>query len=68
MQRELSIAEATLELEITSLTGKVQFELFSQDGQHYIHSSEYPLFFTFSAYDYDRLASIDYRLISGDNP
>lgn len=66
MQRELSIAEATLELEITSLTGKVRFELFSQDGQHYIHSSKHSLFFKIGAYDFDQLSGIDFRLISGE--
>jgi len=66
-QRDLAEAEADLVFTVESLAGKVTLELFHLDGKHYIHSSEYPLFFTLSAYDYDRLASIDYRLISGDN-
>lgn len=66
-QRDLAEAEADRIFAVESLAGKVTLELFQHDGKHYIHSSEYPLFFTLSAYDYDRLASIDYRLISGDN-
>lgn len=66
-QRDLAEAEADLIFTVESLAGTVTLELFLLDGKHYIHSSEYPLFFTLSAYDYDRLASIDYRLISGDN-
>ena len=66
-QRDLAEAEADLVFTVESLAGKVTLELFHQDGKHYIHSSEFPLFFTLSAYDYDRLDSIDYRLISGDN-
>jgi hypothetical protein len=66
-QRDLAAAEADLVFTVESLAGKVTLELFQLDGKHYIHSNEYPLFFTLSAYDYDRLSSIDYRLISGDN-
>lgn len=66
-QRYLADAEADLVFAVESLAGKITLELFHLDGKHYIHSSEYPLFFTLSAYDYDRLASIDYRMISGDN-
>lgn len=66
MQRELSLAEATLELVIHSLAGETRLELFLQDKQHYIHSSEYSLFFKISAYYYDRLAGIDLGLISGE--
>ena len=66
MQRELSLAEASLELAVHSLAGETHFELFLQDGQHYIHSSEYSLFFKISAYDFDLLAGIDFRLISGE--
>jgi hypothetical protein len=66
MQRELSLAEATLELTIHSLTGETRLELFLQDNQHYIHSSEYSLFFKIGAYHYDQLTGIDLDLISGE--
>lgn len=66
-QRDLSAAEADMVFTVESLAGKVTLELFQYGDKHYIHSSEYPLFFTLSAYDYDRLASIDQRRISGDN-
>ena len=67
MQRDLSEAESDLILQISSLAGDVTLELFESEGQHYIHSSEYPLFFSLSGFEYDRLTGIDYRLISGDS-
>ncbi len=65
-QRDLAESEAERIFRIESLAGEVTLELFSQGDQYFIHSSEYPLFFTLGAYDYDRLASIDARLISGE--
>jgi Domain of unknown function (DUF4340) len=65
-QRELAGAEPELVLRVESLTGEVTLELFRHNDKHFIHSSEYPLFFTLSAYDFDRLTSIDFRLISGE--
>ncbi len=66
MQRELSAAEADLVLKIQSLAGEVTLELVSLNNEYFIHSSEYPLFFKLSAYDYDRLTKIDISLISGE--
>ncbi len=65
-QRDLAETEAELLLEVESLGGPVKLELFTLGEQHFIHSSEYPLFFTVSAYDYERLTDIDFRLISGE--
>lgn len=65
-QRDLAEAEAELLLEVESLGGAVKLELFTMGEQHFIHSSEYPLFFTISGYDYERLTGIDFRLISGE--
>lgn len=65
-QRDLAEAEAELLLEVESLGGTVSLELFRLGDRHFIHSSEYPLFFTISAYDYERLTGIDFRLISGE--
>jgi hypothetical protein len=66
-QRDLATAEAELELNIEGLAGTVTLELFQLEGRYYIHSSEYPLFFTLGNTAYDRLTSIDFRLISGEN-
>jgi len=66
LQRELSAIESDLVLKIHSLAGKVTLELVSLNDAHFIHSSEYPLFFKLSAYDFDRLTKIDIRLISGE--
>ena len=53
-------------LNVESLAGEATLELFHREDRHYIHSSEYPLFFTLGAWDYDRLTGIDFRLISGE--
>jgi hypothetical protein len=66
LQRELFTVEADLVLHIQSLAGEVTLELITLDGNHFIHSSEYPLFFELSAYDFDRLMGIDFRLVSGE--
>jgi Domain of unknown function (DUF4340) len=66
LQRELSAAEADLVLKIQSLAGAVTLQLISLNNAYFIHSSEYPLFFKLSAYDFDRLTKIDIRLISGE--
>lgn len=67
LQNELSTAEADLLLQVESLSGNISLGLFSLDGKHFISSSEYPYFFKLSAYDYDRLAGIDFLLISGED-
>jgi hypothetical protein len=67
LQRELSVAEDDLVIRIQSLAGVVTLELVTLNGEHFIHSSEFPLFFTCSAYDFDRLTGIDARLISGED-
>ncbi len=66
LQRELSAVEADLILKIQSLAGEVSLELLTLNDKYFIHSSQYPLFFKLSAYDFDRLTGIDFRLISGE--
>lgn len=66
-QRDLAEAEADMVFSIDSLAGAVTLEFFRKGERYFIHSSEYPLFFSLSAYDYDRLASIDAQLISGEH-
>jgi len=65
-QRDLSEAEADLVLQVQSLAGETTLELFTLEQEHFVHSSEYALFFGLSAYDFDRLTGIDFRLISGE--
>jgi len=66
LPRELSAVEADLILKIQGLEGEVSLELLTLNDNYFIHSSEYPLFFKLSAYDFDRLMGIDVRLISGE--
>jgi hypothetical protein len=65
-QRDLASMEADLILDIQSLRGEITLELRSLNDTYYLHSSEYPLFFKLSAYDFDRLVTIDVGLISGE--
>ena len=67
VQRELSEAEADLILQVRSLTGTTTLELFTVAEEHFVSSSQYTLFFKLSAYDFDRLTGIDFRLISGES-
>ncbi|MDG1944254.1 MAG: DUF4340 domain-containing protein [Halioglobus sp.] len=67
MQRDLSVTEADLRFTIESLAGTVTLELFSTEDQHFIHSSEFAQFFKISTYDFEQLAGIDFRLISGED-
>jgi hypothetical protein len=66
LQHELSTVEPDLVMAIQSLTGDVTLKLITVDNGHFIYSSEYPIFFTLSAYDFDRLTRVDSRLISGE--
>ena len=65
-QRELSATEAELELQIEGLAGTTLLQLLTLGREHYIHSSEYPLYFKLSAFDFDRLTGIDVALIAGE--
>lgn len=67
LQRELSAAEADLELRVHGLAGDVTLTLVTLKGRRFIHSSEFPLFFESSAFDYDRLTGIDAGLVSGED-
>ena len=66
LQRDLSAAEADLILRIQSFTGDVTLALVTLQNAFFIHSSEYPLFFTLSAHEFNRLMQIDIHLISGE--
>lgn len=67
LQRDLSAVEDELILSIQSLGGEVTLEVMTLNKQHYIYSSEFPLFFRLSTYDFDRLTGIDARLVSGED-
>ena len=54
-------------LRVQGLAGDVTLTLVAQNDRHFIHSSEFPLFFECSAFDYDRLTGIDAGLISGED-
>lgn len=64
MHRELMNAEAALELRVRGLAGTVTLELFAADDRYFVLSSEYPLFFRLSRYDFDRLTGVDFSRMS----
>ena len=66
LQRELAAAEADIALDVVDLGGQVSLELFTVGERHFIHSSNYPYFFALSAWDFERLATVDLDLISGN--
>jgi len=51
---------------VRSLAGTTTLEFFTVQEKHFVSSSQYTLFFKLSAYDFDRLTSIDLRLVSGE--
>ncbi len=63
--RSLAETEADVIMDIESLAGTITLELIARDGQHFVHSSEYPLFFEIGELDFERIAGIDINLISG---
>jgi len=67
LQRDLAETEADLALKVQSLAGEVQLELITLNDAHFIHSSEFALFFKLSALDYDRLMGIDAGRVSGES-
>ena len=59
MQRTLAIAAPELSLEIETEDGSTNLVLITVGRAHYIRSNRYDYFFTLSAYDFDRLVTID---------
>ena len=62
-RERLAEAEAKLVLKVQSLAGETTLEIFNIEGEPFIYSSEYRLFFRLSDYDYDRFTGIDARLL-----
>ena len=60
MQRTLAIAAPELSLEIETEDGSTNLVLITVGRAHYIRSNKYDYFFTLSAYDFDRLVTIDF--------
>lgn len=59
MQRTLAIAAPDLRVEVETTEGTTSLTLFTVGEQNFISSSKYNYFFTLSAYDFDRLTTID---------
>jgi uncharacterized protein DUF4340 len=65
MQRTLAIAAPELTLQILADDHKRTLQLFTVGEHHYAKSDRYDFFFTLSAYDFDRLATIDLKRLTG---
>ncbi|MEH6590390.1 MAG: DUF4340 domain-containing protein [Halioglobus sp.] len=68
MQRTLAIAVPALSLHIIADDYNRTLQLFTVGEHHYAKSDRYDFFFTLSAYDFDRLASIDLKRLIGIPP
>jgi hypothetical protein len=66
LQRDLAEVEADLVLKVQSLAGDIVLELLTLNDEHFIHSSEFELFFKLSTADYERLTGIDAGRVSGE--
>ena len=62
---ELAFAEASLILQVESLTGPVSLEFYALGDEYYVISSEFEPPFKLSAYSFDQLTGIDALLLSG---
>jgi hypothetical protein len=65
-QRSLSQAKPELILEIETQDATQQLEFFTREQEHFVYSSRYPLFFTISDYDFDRITGIDPDLMRAE--
>ena len=68
MQRDLASLQPELVLDVTGLSGSSRLEFFSSSGSYYVYSGEFALFFELSGFEYDRLTSMDARLLQGAMP
>jgi len=59
MQQSLAIAAPEVQLEIESRDGSSNLILYNIGTRYYARSNKFDAFFTLSAYDYDRLSTID---------
>jgi hypothetical protein len=64
-QQTLSIAVPELKLSIETADKDIEFELFTLGEQHYIHCSDHAMFFTLSAYDFERFINVDTQRLNG---
>ena len=67
-QRTLAATEPTLALDVTTASGTERLEYFSLDGGRFVYSRKFPLFFSLSDYDYDRITGIDARVLAAILP
>ena len=64
-QRSLAETEPTLSLRVSDAQGEIVLDLFKLDDTYAVYHSRQPVFFTLSAYDFDRLTRIDFDRLAG---
>lgn len=64
-RQSLVIAAPQIRLQIEGESGSQQLELFDLGSSYFIRSDRFADFFTLSAYDYDRLATLDGKRLNG---
>jgi hypothetical protein len=61
----LTTAEPEFAFSVQSLGGEMELAFYKLEQEYFVRSSTFPYFFGSNAYDFDRLAGIDFSLISG---
>lgn len=64
-QRSLAGADPAFSISATTVAGERNLAFYQAEGEHFVHDPRYDLFFTISAYDFDRLASLDAGRLNG---
>jgi hypothetical protein len=67
-QRTLAETEPTLALDVRTASGTERLEYFSLDSGRFIYSRKFPLFFSLSDYDFDRITGIDASILAATIP
>ena len=65
-QRSLAETEPALSLRIGDDQGEITLELFQLGDGYAVYHSRHPVFFTVSAYDFDRLTGVAFDRLAGD--
>ncbi|MEQ9463765.1 MAG: DUF4340 domain-containing protein [Haliea sp.] len=64
-QRTLAVSAPAFSLDIETAGESLQLAFYLLEEEHFIHDQRYDLFFTLSAYDFDRLQTLDSGRLNG---
>lgn len=64
-QRSLAEADPAFSISAATAAGERTLAFYLMEGEHFVHDPRYDLFFTISAYDFDRLDTLDAGRLNG---